>query len=219
MNKLVSIWLENYVALLFHTCIISSQQTEFWINICFFIVLPIVTIITYISKGRWHKSRNTTSAIHYFCLANITILLNQYINNNNSGRSLVTMVKSAVGYVKKETAHDTSFLDSNKQLPSGNYINILLDYVLDDMWEENLATLKSKKKSKLQEVDGNSEIQRKERQKIGHSLGLFLLDVCLSPFHSTQQLFRSFLFSRWKEAHWTNRTVPITRLELFLNCI
>ena len=76
-----------------------------------------------------------------------------------NGRSLVTMEKSTLSYVKKAMAHASFFLHSNKQLPSGNFINNLLDYVLDEMWEENLATSKSKK-NKLPEVDGNSEIQR-----------------------------------------------------------
>ena len=63
-------------------------------------------------------------------------------------RSLVTMEKSTVGYVKKAMAHTSSFLDSYKQIPSGNNINDLLDYVLDEMWEEEWIITTSKKKSK-----------------------------------------------------------------------
>ena len=81
------------------------------------------------------------------------------------GRKLVSMQKATVGYVKKAMAHASSFLDTYKQTPSGNNINDLLDYVLDEMWEEETTISKSKTKSNLPEGDGNNEIERKERPK------------------------------------------------------
>ena len=82
-----------------------------------------------------------------------------------NGRKLVTMSKSTVGYVKKGMAHASSFLDTYKQTPSGNNINDLLDYVLDEMWEEEMTISESKKNSKPAQGDGNHEIKRKERPK------------------------------------------------------
>ena len=83
-----------------------------------------------------------------------------------NGRSLVTMAKLTVGYVKKAMAHASSFLNSKKQLPSGNFINDILDYILDEMWKQTwLLRNQRKNQNKLPEGDGNNEIQRKERPK------------------------------------------------------
>ena len=96
-----------------------------------------------------------------------------------NGRSLVTMVKLTVGYVKKAMAHNSSLLDSNKQLPSGNYINDLLDYVLDEMWEENLATSKSKKKTKISQNWTKTEKSKERKNKKNGPFSGTLLFVCL----------------------------------------
>ena len=93
-------------------------------------------------------------------------------------QKLVTIAKSTVGYVKKVMAHTPSYLDSNKQLPSGNLINNLLDHILDEMWEENLATWKSKKESNFQKWMETLRSKERKVQKIGPSSGI-LLFVCL----------------------------------------
>ena len=120
-----------------------------------------------------------------------------------NGRSLVTMAKSKVDYMEKAMTHASSFLDSNKQLPSGNFINNLLDYILDEMWEGNLAASKSKKKSKLPEMDRDSKIQRKEKPKDWTSFGY--LAFCMFPCPLLTQpndRLDSFLSSRWKEGQY-----------------
>jgi len=82
-----------------------------------------------------------------------------------NGRSLISMAKATVCYVNKGMGHAAVFLDANKDLPSGINVNELVNYVLDQMWEENLATSKSKKKSPPPAVDGDGVIQQEPRPK------------------------------------------------------
>ena len=78
-----------------------------------------------------------------------------------NGQKLVTMQKAIVGYVKKAMAHAPTFLDTYKQTLSENNINDLLDYVLDEMWEEDMTI---------------------SDPKIGPSLGILLFICFLVPF-------------------------------------
>lgn len=106
-----------------------------------------------------------------------------------SGRALVNMDKTIVGCAKKTLAHTHSFLDSSKQLPFGITVNNLLSSVLDEMWEEELASLKLKKKPKLTEVDGdkNSDTHtHKTTKRLDFLWVCCFLHVFLSPYHSTK---------------------------------
>ena len=99
-----------------------------------------------------------------------------------NGRSLVNMEKSTFDYVKKALTHVYSFLDSNKQLPSGKTVIDLLNSVLDKMWEENLAALKSKKNQNYKKWMVTVKFRNRNDRNIGSSLGMLLFVCLLVPF-------------------------------------
>ena len=121
--------------------------------------IKVVKAIYSPNRGTQVLTMGTEMIVNNFKYSTMTSKGRALIND----QKLILMQKATVGYVKKAMAHTSSFLDAYKQTPSGNNINDLLDYVLDEMWDEEMIISKSKTKSNLAEGDGNNEIERKER--------------------------------------------------------
>lgn len=131
--------------------------------------------------GTTNKTENIVTAIYSpNCGTQVVAIGNEMVAHNFkhvtlrskghtliNGRALVNLEKSTVGYVKTVMSHVYSFFVIQISLSSGKTVNNLLNLVLDEMWEEKLAALRCKKKSKLIEMDNdkNSEIQKKVQPK------------------------------------------------------
>ena len=73
----------NYVAVSFHTCIITSQRTEFRINICFLCSFYPLSLCLHIYQTGGNIKVGTRLVLFTIsALLDIIILLNQYFNNN-----------------------------------------------------------------------------------------------------------------------------------------